>query len=391
MIGGKTQTKPSTYTAKNIGKKNVVSAEKSAEAEVTKIVKKKVNEGYVITESLTELPTFSDPFDFDLDNIPVEFCCSKPIKEITEAQIDEVISSGSARFFVKYNGGCHYIHVNSTGKVFIYTRRWNDYTSKYPKIVEFVKAKRFPVNTLMIAELCIDPSLDLDHMRAFKLFAEISKTDTLNGDCKSSQEASWALQEQHPVRAAVFGYLYYGGEQVWHLPYQETVAQLAIDVWPLSNGNPIFFPQEVSSIESATEIIELAEEHRSKVEGFILWDTRKVMEVSMTGKPKRRASWKIKLRGEMDVVAIAGIEGKVPGKYGSIQICLADKNMEQVDMGAVSGLKDAEKEPDFWDFPCVIEVTFDNRFPDTGLLQFGKFSKVHEDKTPDEVDLFSLD
>ena len=64
----------------------------------------------MITESLEELPEFNDPLkNIDLNNIPTGFCCSKPTASITEAEIDELIASGSSRTFVKYNGGCHFI------------------------------------------------------------------------------------------------------------------------------------------------------------------------------------------------------------------------------------------------------------------------------------------
>lgn len=389
IMEGKTQTKTSAYKAKNVGKKNEISAEDAAINEMNKIIKTKIKEGYKETDSLDNIPVFEDPFDFDLDNIPKSFCCSKPTQTITEPDLNKLISSGSAKIYVKYNGGCHYIHINSMGEVQIYTRRWDNHTDKYPHIVKAV-SEQLPVNTLMIVELCIDPLLGIDHMKAFKLLSEISKTDTLNGECKPSQEASWALQKQYPVRAAVFGFMYYNGEQVWQYPYGKQMPIIENRISPLSTGHVLFKPQKVGGITNATELLGMAKTHKKGLEGFIIWDTTKAMEVTMNGKPKRRAAWKVKIKGEMDVIAIGGVENKVPGKFGSITIGRYAPNGKWVDMGTVGGLKDKEKDPAYWPFPCVVEVIYDNIFPDTGLLQFGNFSKIHLDKTIDEVDLFSI-
>ena len=389
MIDGKTQIKNSEYKTKNAGKSNERSADLAALDEFNKVIKKKKDEGYVITESLTELPTFSDPFAFDLDDIPKTFCCSKPIKKITEEEIDEVISLGSSKVFVKYNGGCHYIQVNSTGIVNIYTRRWDDHTTKYPAIVQAVRELELPPNTLLMVELCIDPLLQIDHIAAFKLFSSISKTDTLNGACKPSQEDSLALQQVHQVKAAAFAYLYYDGEQLWDKPYKQMLTHLSVDYSPLSSGDILFMPQDIKNASGAG-LMSLLRDYKDLIEGFILWDTSKAMKVTMNGKPDRKASWKVKARGETEVIAYAGEEGKVPGEYGSIAIGRYNAAGEFIPLGTVAGLKDEEKKPEWWTFPCVIEITYDNIFKDTGHFQFGNFSQKHLDKKPEDIELFSL-
>ena len=59
-------------------------------------------------------------------------------------------------------------------------------------------------------------------------------------------------------------------------------------------------------------------------------------------------------------------------------------------MGTVGGLKKDQRNPDNWTFPCVIEVEYDQIFPDTGKFQFGHFMKIHEDKVLEDVEAFSL-
>jgi len=392
LIGGVVQGVYHDYKPINEGKSNMLTPEMAAEEDFIRIIETKEKEGYVRTVTLTDLPVLPDTIEtLDLDNIPTGFCCSKPTKLITDTAIDKLIKSGNARFFVKYNGGCHYILIDSMGEVHIYTRRWDDHTSKYPSVVKAVKAKKPPKSTLMIAELCIDPLLNLDHMTAFNLFASIAKADTLNGACKPDQTESLARQKKHPVKAAIFGYLYYRGHKAWNKPYTEVWDKVVSTIDPLSKGGALFLPQG-ATFTSGKEAITKTRSVKKKIEGFILWDMTQAMEVTMNGKPLRRACWKIKAKGEMEVIAIGGKEGKVAGKFGSIHIGRYDKTGKLIDMGTVGGLKpkQGETEPTNWKFPCVIEVTFDNVFPDTGLLQFGSFAKVHEERQPNEVDLFSL-
>lgn len=391
LIDGATQGTHHEYEPINKGKANELSPEEAAQADFDRILATKVKEGYALTEDLENLPEMGDKDTLDLDNIPTNFCCSKPTQKVSVRALNKLIKSGNAKFFVKYNGGCHYLAVQSDGQIKVFTRRWDDHTEKYPSIVKAVKKAGWPPNSLFIVELCVDPLLGLDHMRAFKFFASIAKADTNKGKLIEDQTESLLRQKAHPVKAALFGVLYYRDKQLWHLPYKEQLEFIDIVAHPLSAGLGIFQPQE-ANIKTGKEAFDLALEHKLKLEGFVVWDTSLSMEVSMTGKPLRRASWKIKAKGEMDVIAYDGEFGKKAGLYGSIKICRMGQDMEQIDMGTVGGLKhkEGEADPNNWKFPCVIEVTFDNIFPDTGLLQFGSFSKVHEDKLPEEVDLFSL-
>jgi len=390
LVGGKTQTKTNQYKAINAGKANELTPARAAAADFNRIINKKVKEGYVLTDSLDELPEFTDPLlDIDLDHIPTQFCLSKPTKDISVKALDKLIASGNARFFVKYNGGCHFIVIGSDSKAKIFTRRWDDHTTKYPKVAKAAEAKGYPPKTVLVVELCVDPLLGLDHMMAFKAFGSIAKSNTTKGVCKEDQSKALALQEEYPIRAAVFGILYSDGTQTWHWPYADILKGILASVKGISAKEVLFVPQE-AGFTSGQQAYDMAKLHKAKIEGFVVWDLTKAMEVTMNGKPLRRAAWKVKARGEMDVIATSGLEGKVAGQFGSINIGQYDAKGEFIPMGSVGGLKDDECDPGYWTFPCVIEVSYDNIFPDTGLLQFGNFVKVHEDKQIEEVELFSL-
>ena len=392
LIGGEIQGNYYDYGPNNVGKANAMTAEEAAEADFNRITAIKMKEGYTPTETLESLPALPEHDEIvDLNDIPTEFCCSKPTQTITPAAINKLLKSGHSKTFVKYNGGCHYIVIDSTGEISLFTRRWDDHSSKYPSIIEDVKRHHLPAETMLITEFCIDPLMSLDHMTAQKRFSEISKANTNKGVCKPSQEKALKRQVEYPVKAGVFGILYYDGSKVWDKPYAEIYDMICDVVSPLSHGNRLFVPQEVN-LKSGKQAFEIALIHKKKIEGFVIWDDREAMEVTMNGKPLRRAAWKIKAKAEMDVIAVGGVVGKKAGLYGSLQIGVYNNKGKFIDMGTVGGLKHnkGEADPSYWSFPCVIEVTFDNRFPDTGLLQFGSFSKVHEDKTVEEVDFFSL-
>ena len=257
--------------------------------------------------------------------------------------------------------------------------------------MEAIREASIPPSSLLIAELCIDPLIMLDHMWAQKHMGEIQKADTLRGVCKPDQSNCLKRQRLNPVKAGVFGYLYHAGNKVWDLPYMNILKALERSIPELPDDKILFLPKEIP-ITSSNMAIELVKQNNLSMEGLVIWDAELAMEVTMNGKPLRRASWKIKAKEEMDVIAYDGEPGKVVDHYGSIKICRMDANGNQVDMGTVGGLKpkQGETDPSNWKFPCVIEVTYDNIFPDTGLLQFGSFSKIHEDKLPEEVNLFSL-
>ena len=220
LIGGKVQQTSNEYKVVNAGKANELSPQEAALAGFTRIVKKKLKEGYLKTQSLNNLPDLNQEINIDLDNIPESFCVSKPTQKVSVAALDKLIASGNAKFFIKYNGLCHYILIKADGEIKLFTRRWYDHTRKYPEIVKEVAEAKYPNGTLLVAEFCIDPSLKIPHMTAFKLMSSISKSDTKAGICKSELPKTIARQKEHRVRAAVISILYSQGTKTWDYEYK---------------------------------------------------------------------------------------------------------------------------------------------------------------------------
>ena len=392
IVGGKIQKTSNVYEAINAGKINELTACQAAKADYHRIIEKKIKDGYVKTESLDILPDLLGLVEITLDDIPTGFCCSKPKKEIIEAELDALMVFGNARFFVKYNGLCHYILINSKSEVKIYTRRWDDHTRKYPTIVEAVQKRRFNPGTLLITELCIDPNLGLPHMEAFQLMSAISKSDTVKGKLKAEIPKTIAKQKEHQVKAAIFGILYHSGNKTWNRDYESMLNALEKTVPLLNEGKILFRPVEVF-FKDTTEVFSYVKDNAMLVEGLVVWDQTQAMEVTMNGKPNRCAAWKIKAPNEMDIVANGYVEGNgdLQGKIGSLIIGLYDTKGNFHELGTVgSGLQPNKGDCDIsaWVFPCVIEIKFSQIFSGTGAFQFPVFSKKHEDKEPLETELY---
>lgn len=391
VIGGKIQTTQNEYGILNEGKANQMSPVDTAHADYDRLVKRKIKEGMVSVKDLDNLPDLDSIPKIDLDNLPTALCCSKPIQKISKAALTKLLKSGNSKAFIKYNGLCHYIVIQPDQEIRIYTRRWIDHTIKYPEIVQDIREQNLPPGTMLISEFIIDPSLMLPHMTAFQLMLGISKTDTVKGICREDQTETFKLQKAHRVRAAVFGILYWDSQAFWQNPYSAQLNLLKEKVPSIIQNNSIFYPSEVP-IKSATYALQSIRKLRKKIEGLVIWDVTQSMQMTMNGKPKRVAAWKLKPKDEMDVIAYEGIPGtgRNSHRFGSLRIGRYDDKGRLIDMGHAGNLPIAKQDPNIWTFPTVIAVEYDNVFPETGKLQHGHYLKVHEDKLPTDVDLFSF-
>ena len=385
LVDGKFQETSNTYDYINKGKANQLDPEQAAILDYNRIIQTKTKEGYIITESLDELPDL-DSSEMDFNNIPLEFCCSKPNTKISDKKLNTLIKSNRVKIDRKYNGLCHFILITSDNEIKIYTRRLDDHTRKYPDLVESIEKQNFPSNTLLIGELIIDPNLGIPHMEGFKLISQISKSNTVKGKLKDDLTKSFNYQKEHKVRYAIFNILYYNSEPVWQKHYGYIIENFISKLPFVSDGDVIFQP-EVLNFDSVIEVRRKAKEIIETVEGFVAWHLDQSVEVSFNGKPKRRACYKIKASRDDDVVAVGYLEGTGDHQnmIGSLLIGKYNTEGEFIDMGRVgSGLKDEECDPNDWEFPCVVEIEYDSRFP-TKKYQFPRFTKIHEDKIPSDI------
>jgi len=390
-IGGAESETEHGHGFTNEGKSNQLNPDETAEASWERDCKKLVRDGCIVVTDLDNLPDLNAVPLIDLDCIPTALTLSKPTQSIGLRTFKSLVKSGFAKFFIKYNGLNHYIVIDANGFARLFSRKWFERTSKYPAIIAEVESMDLPPSSMLVVELTIDPLLRLPHMNAFLRMCKIDKTDTKNGICTDDQDESIALQCETPVKAAVYGILFTEGKPVWEADYQVQLNTLQSAIPKITDGKRLFVPSEVP-ITTVQEALDIVRIHRHKIEGLIVWDLREAMKMTMDGKPTRCACWKVKFKSETDIIATGWQEGrgKNQGRIGSLKIGQYGLDGKMIDLGTMGGLKDDQKEPNEWEFPCVIEAKYDQRFPDTGCFQFGSFVKVHESKTVDEVDIIAL-
>jgi len=387
LIDGKTQTTSNTYDYINKGKSNQLTPKKAAEEDYNRIIDTKIKEGYIITETLEELPNL-DRNKMDFNNLPVKFCCSKPYTSISKTKLDKLIKKDSVIFHIKENGLCHFILITENSDVKIYTRRIDDHTRKYPKIVKDIKKLNYPPKTLLIVELVIDPELKIPHMEGFKLMSSISRSDTLKGKVKEDITKTLTLQEAYTVKAVVFNLLFLDGKDLTTQSYNR-IFNLHLKKIADHDDIDIVLPRTISFL-SYDEAYGWATTYGIEYEGAVAWLKEENAEITYNGKPNRRACYKLKAVKEDDVIAYGWKEGTgaKQGKIGSLLIGKYNDIGMIVPMGNVgSGLKikEGDCEVENWKFPCVIEIQYDQRFK-TAKYQFPRFTgKVHVEKLPSEI------
>jgi predicted DNA-binding WGR domain protein len=390
QLGGAEQETANTYDYINEGKSNELTPEEAALSDFQRKKDKKMKEGYKEVDSLDDAEAVAELDEMNFDSPPTSFAPSKPIKTISDPKLQKLINSQNAMMQVKENGLCHFIIVGSDSTVRIFTRRMDDHTSKYPALVKeadyMVANNLIGPKTMLMTEF-IASGFE-KHMAGFNWMQRISKSNTSKGVCLPSQEKALARQEEHPVRACVFHIPYLNGEKLWEDPFHAIYDEMTTIIDTKDSEDAIFIPELIKNLETPEEVDNFIRLNEGIIEGIVVWDGAAPIEIGFNGKPKRRAAYKYKSVYEDDVIAYDWMEGKGDHQnaIGALWIGKLDsKTDEMVKMGRVgSGLKDTEINPDDWEFPCVINIEYQQRFPD-GPFQFPVFISKHGDKTPDEV------
>ena len=75
--------------------------------------------------------------------------------------------------------------------------------------------------------------------------------------------------------------------------------------------------------------------------------------------------------------------GKHANRMGRLIIEKCGQSLGRVGTGFDDTTREAIARGD-WTFPCVIQVQYDSRNPDTGRMRFPVFLRRRDDKTPEE-------
>lgn len=390
LLDGAIQTTSNTYGYINEGKSNELTPDDAAIADFERKRDKKVKEGYREVDSLDDAEDVASLDEIDFDDPPTSFAPSKPIKTISDKKFSKLIQDGQAHVQVKENGLCHFIVVNSAGVPKVLTRRMDDHSTKYPSVIEstneLIRSGAIGPKTIMMTEFVA--SGFKRHMESFNWMQRISKSNTNRGTCLPSQEKALARQEEHPVRACVFHIPYLNGEKLWGDPYYAVHDEMMTRLPTKEDGHQFYLPKSIVGITTPDQLDSYIRSREGFIEGAVVWDMNSAIEITFNGKPRRRAAYKRKIVYEDDLVAYDWMEGKGDHQGGIGALWIGKYHHETgelIPMGRVgSGLKDTEINPEDWEFPCVVNIEYQQRFPD-GPYQFPVFISVHGDKVPSEV------
>ena len=397
LLGGSEQTTSNTYKGKYIGKSNEMNPEQVAKEDYTRRIEKKCKEGYRIVpdgEDIYKVVGESEEEDatIDLSHPPANMCVSKPTAKVSQKVLEKLRTDGNLRMDVKYNGLCHFIVIDPDGTVKIYTRRWHDHTRKYPDLVMAVKDSVLYVNgSMFVAELVC--SAEQHHMTAFKVLSEITKVDTHKGEVAEDVSETHRRVAQTTLKLVVFGIVYLDCKRVMSKLTVRQQWDLALNTLPTIKDDALIVrPQQYAlvsgGVPTISDALKFIHKNGDIIEGLIAWDLSSKMEVTMNGKPLRRACYKMKAVKEDDVVVYDYLEGTGDrqGKVGSFYIGKYNEDGVLLKLGRVgSGIKDDESDPGFYTFPFVANIEYDQRFPETGCYQFPRYIGKHPDKVPEEV------
>jgi len=375
LLGGKTQNTSNTYGSINTGKANELSPVDAAIADFDRKKARKVKNGYREVPDLNNITQVKEDV-IDFDNPPTSFCPSKPISKAPKKL------PKNYEFQIKENGMCHYAFIGTTGDIKLYTRRMDDHTAKYPGIVGALSAYRIPQKSILGIELVVSPGHG-NHQENFHHIQKINKTDCLKGKLKT-QDQIMAInyQKDHRVRGCVFYAFYIAGEEI--LDVSKSLAYIKT-LFPVRSDKSAMYQPWVVKADSMKEAKTYIRSKKGNIEGLVLWDLDDQIDIGFSGKPKRRAAYKVKLVLDTDVVATGWEEGKGKrqGMIGSLKIGQYDNTGSFIELGTVGGLTDEQADPSGWNFPCVVEIKYDAQ-NSNGHFIFPRFSKIHEDKLPED-------
>ena len=374
---GTTTPKVSTYPgiAKNVGKKNEVTAEQDALNEATKRAKNKARGGYVSSitereEEVNEGATFTWP-------LPSGFRIYKPKSAVTPS-MKKCIKAGDVYASRKYDGEMMMIVMDGS-KARILSRTllehhhkeegeftWND---RFPHIVDEFEST-FGDNvglTVFAGEISASKRMDSDDDRWY--VAKVMKSKT--------EKAIKLQNDEYPLRYIIWDTPIVEGE-IHSFSYsvrQSANARLTADMKYVFT--PWVFP--VKSTEYGTvdaylsNLMSLAVEYGW--EGFVLssrQDSHEGKIVNVRGKTDRPSTFcKLKPIFEDDFIAYwdptddvgTYAKGDKAGSLGAVELYQIDKDGEQVFVcNCGGGFTDAFRNDAVEDdFPMVMEVMFESR------------------------------
>lgn len=408
---GKTKDRPGPKGKPHT--KAYVNAADNAAFNMDRLIRRKVEEGYVevgldgrpLVGGPVEDPVYdvgpSIPFD---DYLPKNLCFSKPKNTVSDKFIAKLEAADNLILTRKINGMMVIAQIMSDGDIMLYTRRMDDLTNHFPHLVSALKNMEFPPKSILLFEAFMgDGNKKRDLLRVQSIMR--SKSDR-------------ALMLQETVEWMSF---YLLRVPVWKGEYIEQTHTCAELCYLIENTfTDMFlsyrdqavgrrFLHTLENFEgSVAEAMKAAEIH--EYEGWVGYKKDgKFGEYSFSfhGKPDRPSCcFKLKPEYEDDFIAYFSPgngtkkrpmgsmgSGKNTGLLGTLSLYQIDPTEEEevyvCEVG--SGFTDKQRlKMTNAEYPMVVTVKYTSRQytsegDDTNALEFPRFDQIHPDKTVDEV------
>jgi DNA ligase-1 len=357
--------------AKNVGKKNFISAEAQAILRLERKIKKKMDEGYDVPGAVHLVDKFPN-----LSALQKHFAPCKPIAKSPKDAL-----SGKYLADRKYNGVNLIITKDKNGFGHIYTRRIDDITNNLENLPEFKKLiERIPRKSMLLIELIYvndNRVEEPEHLRAL-----INKRRSK----EAVHDRYHKINKNGKIKLMVFDVMFWNGKNMCDEPFLKRRGVLDS---MMSFNVPV-------AIKFTQKMIDL---QKGKWEGFVLRKPDGKIVYTMNGKAKRFGSWKWKYEITEDFIVVDAEygRGKHDGYFARFKLAQYNKNGDLVDCGycgpgnlKVNELKEIHATRKalggiYTVKPyMVIEVLFRARASGGVKLEFPVFKRIRDDKKPTE-------
>ncbi|KKN58914.1 hypothetical protein LCGC14_0547160 [marine sediment metagenome] len=383
---------------------------------VSREIRKKTENGYIEYENGKPLTEQIDGIDFDKP-LPKCFCSYKPQTSITDVALAKLHKDKRDRYSRKYDGCCHVL-VHHTYGWEVYTRRMDETTSRFPKLIgQLNELKQFGKGTIIVGELmCLKPD-GTDDFKAISRF------------CRSIPEESRRLVKHGDIHEPIFvmfDTLFHNGRDLKNKTYDDRSKllktlpplQSVID-YEIATADKPFYKNEfrIVSVDYYDLTPDTWEAFAKEAgwEGFVVTDGLAKSGnkfYSFSGKAKRpKGCHKLKPEFTEDCVVFAASQGtgKRLGRVGALWIKQIDPNtgkfvsygkvgsgftdedidffsekVKELDVPFIKNEREASKIDMENNYDLVIEIKYSERQEDTNKFRFPVFLRLRTDKGPKE-------
>jgi len=400
---GKTKDRPGPKGKP--GTKAYMTAEENACFNADRLIRKKLEEGYVET-GLDGRPMLGGTAD-EINHsqpLPKNLCFSKPRNSVPIAFAEKLEKAGDLLLTRKINGMMVAAHIDAEGEPHLYSRRMDDVTEVFPHLVRALgpQGMKFPAASVLLFEAFSGEGNTQDEF------------ETVQSVMRSKPARAISLQEENGwIKFYLFRIPVWKGAHLEQSNTCETQCHLIENTF-----SDKFMEERNTAVEGrflfAIDNVELpladAMFHAEKYgwEGFVAYQRSAVMgsySFSFHGKPDRPSCcFKIKPVYEDDFVVFwepaKGTKEMPRGSYGSgknsetvgtISLYQYNQAGKLIYICECSGFTEEDREylEKAIDYPAVAQVEYTNRSyvskgRKSNALQFPRFVRLRTDKKVEE-------